>query len=171
MAAQREINISGGVLVGHDGSQFSAHALNWALDYARAKGGLPITIARIWSLTTAPRPATWARGYVPPLEDYADAVLDALRADVAPSIGNDPGLEVSCQAVHGKSGARLIEASARADILVVGRRGMGGFTGLLLGSVSSQVLSNAQCTVVVVKSEGDAGSAAQRSVDSALLND
>jgi len=168
VATQREIDISGGVLVGHDGSQFSAHAVTWALDYARAKGGMPVTIARVWSLTTAPRPKTWSRGYVPPLEDYADAVLDALREDVAPLIADDPGLDVSCQVAHGKSGARLIEASARADILVVGRRGMGGFKGLLLGSVSSQVLSNAQCTVVVVKSEDDVSSAAQRSVDAGL---
>ena len=167
MAAQRDIRIDGGVLVGHDGSEFAAHAVRWALEYARSVG-TTVTITRVWSLATAPRPETWARGYVPPLDDYANAVLTALSSDVASIIAVSPDVKVSCQVVHGKSAARLIEASPRADILVVGRRGMGGFKGLLLGSVSSQIVSNAQCTVVVVKSEGDMRSAAQRVVDQEL---
>ena len=169
MAAQRDIDIDGGVLVGHDGSDFSAHAVAWALDYARSVG-TTVTIARVWSLTTAPRPETWTRGFIPPLDDYADAVLTALTADVASILADHPEVEVSCQAAHGKSAARLIEASPRADMLVVGRRGMGGFKGLLLGSVSSQIVGNAQCTVVVVKSEDDVRSAAQRSVDQELTD-
>ena len=169
MAAQRDINIDGGVLVGHDGSGFSAHAVAWALDYAQSVG-TTVTIARVWSLATAPRPESWTTGYIPPLDDYADAVLAVLTADVASILADHAGVAVSCQAAHGKSGARLIEASARADMLVVGRRGMGGFKGLLLGSVSSQVVSNAQCTVVVVKTKDDARSAAQRGVDQALTD-
>ncbi|MEO9199525.1 MAG: universal stress protein [Antricoccus sp.] len=44
---------------------------------------------------------------------------------------------------------------------------MGGFKGLLLGSVSTQIVNNAQCTVVVVKSADDVHSAATRTVDEA----
>lgn len=166
MATRREIEMNGGVLVGHDGSKFSAHAVRWALSYARAAAAT-VTIMRVWSLSTAPRPETWTAGYVPPLDDYSNAVLQALTADVAPLIADAPHVSVSYQAVHGKSALRLIEASPRAAMLVVGRRGMGGFKGLLLGSVSTQIVNNAQCTVVVVKSEDDIHSAATRRVDEA----
>ncbi|MEO6955880.1 MAG: universal stress protein, partial [Antricoccus sp.] len=124
MTTQREINVNGGVLVGHDGSKFSALAVAWALAYARDTGAT-LTIVRVWSLSTAPRPETWAPGYVPPLDDYAAAVLQALTADVAKLVADVPQVSVSFQAVHGKSALRMIEASPRAAILVVGRRGMG----------------------------------------------
>jgi len=57
----------------------------------------------------------------------------------------------------------LLDAAAGADLLVVGSRGHGGFTGMLLGSVSEHVVAHAPCAVVVVKSPATAGDAGQAS--------
>lgn len=52
---------------------------------------------------------------------------------------------------QGNAADVLLRAAGNADLLVVGSRGLGGFTGLLLGSVSSQVLHHAPCPVLVVR--------------------
>lgn len=61
-----------------------------------------------------------------------------------------PALEVETLAVQGQPADVLLEQGADADLIVVGRRGLGGFTSLLLGSVSQQVVQHATCPVVVV---------------------
>lgn len=63
-----------------------------------------------------------------------------------------PGPEsVTVRAVSGQPAQALIEASADADLVVVGSRGAGGFATLLTGSVSSKVVNHAACPVVVVR--------------------
>ncbi|WP_104062018.1 universal stress protein [Arthrobacter sp. 4R501] len=61
------------------------------------------------------------------------------------------GVDVTGDVVQGPTVTVLINASKDADLLVVGSRGHGGFTGLLLGSVSTQVLHHAACPVLVVR--------------------
>ena len=63
--------------------------------------------------------------------------------------------EVTCHAVHGHPGRRLVESSQGAVMLVVGSRGIGGFRGLVTGSTANQVIGNAHCPVVVVPVHGD----------------
>ena len=141
--------IDGGVLVGHDGSTCAQEALVWAAALA-GRAGLELHVVRTWGLTTAPRPSAWEAGFVPPLTDYEQAVRDQLDEHVA-SAALDPSLRVHAYVLHRTPAKGLIEAAKGADLLVVGARGLGGFAGLLLGSVSDQCVHHAPCPVTVVR--------------------
>lgn len=143
------VKIGGGILVGHDGSEHAQEALRWAGSLAR-RAGLDLHVVRAWSLTTAPRPATWEPGYVPPLEDFEKAVSDELTAHVD-AADLDSAVRVTCHVVHQAPARGLIDAAGSANLLVVGARGLGGFTGLVLGSVSDQCVHHAPCPVTVVR--------------------
>lgn len=153
------VDIDGGIVVGHDGSQDAQEALVWAAGLA-ARAGLDLHVVRAWQMTTAPRPATWEFGYVPPMSDYEKAVHDELTAQVA-ATGSDPDVRVTCHVAHQPPARAMIRAAEGADLLVVGARGRGGFTGLLLGSVSDQCVHHAPCPVTVVRT-GAARAAALR---------
>jgi nucleotide-binding universal stress UspA family protein len=141
----------GGIVVGHDGSGCAQEALTWAADLAE-RAGWPLHVVRAWRIATAPQPATWEPGFVPPIGDYEQAVQAALESDVAAVLG-ERTCEITCHVVHAPPVRALIEAAEGADLLVVGARGRGGFAGLLLGSVSDQVTHHAPCPVTVVRSD------------------
>ncbi len=143
------VRFEGGILVGHDGSQCAQEALGWAARLA-ARADMDLHVIRAWSITTAPQPASWAPGYVPPLEEYEKAVHDDLSRHVA-AAGLDPAVRVTCHVAHTSPARAMISAAAGADLLVVGARGRGGFAGLLLGSVSDQVVHHAPCPVTVIR--------------------
>lgn len=145
-----EVELDGGFLVGHDGSTHADRAFRWAATWA-ARAGVPIHVVRAWSIMSAPRPPE-SFGYVPSMPEFEQAVREDLTARLAQCDVPD-GLDVRASVVHGSPGARLIAASARADLLVVGPRGIGGFAGLMLGSVSEQCVRHAHCPVVVVRHE------------------
>ncbi len=141
-----EVTLEGGVLVGHDGSQSSGEAVRWAADLA-VRLGCTLHVLRAWVITNAPRPTTQQVGYVAPLADYEAAVRDHLAHDVE-ALGL-PG-DVMLHVVHGRSSKELLHAATGAELMVVGRRGEGGFRGLGFGSTADQVVRHAPCPVVVV---------------------
>lgn len=138
---------AGKVVVGIDGSDASRRALDWALDDARSRGGW-VEVVHAWSLPpTAGLP-------VPVLTDLA-VFEEAAEAVVAHVLDNADlsGLSrpVSRVIMGGRSAASLLTArGADAELVVVGSRGLGGLPGLLLGSVSDQVVHHSPTTVVVV---------------------
>ena len=69
-----------------------------------------------------------------------------------------PDVDVTVTLVRGRAGSALVQESRTAQLLVVGRRGLGGFPGLLLGSVGSHLIHHAHCPVVVVPSPRTDGS-------------
>lgn len=81
------------------------------------------------------------------LRDSSERLLDEATARL--STGH-PDLEVISRTRAGSAAAILIEESERADLLVVGSRGQGGFADLVIGSTTLHVTSHAHCPVVVV---------------------
>ncbi|MBM0206555.1 universal stress protein [Micromonospora sp. STR1s_5] len=85
---------------------------------------------------------------VPAPSEEAQQMLERTAAELT---DRWPGLAVEVRQVLGGPGATMIEESRRAELVVVGSRGLGGFTGLLLGSVGTQVTAHAHCPVLVVR--------------------
>jgi len=138
------------IVVGVDGSEGGAAALEFAAREAAFRGA-HLRVVAAWQV---PVP-THGVEFGPPLDTVAwDAfrvgaqhlVDDALEA-VAKLY---PSLEGEALALQGQPADVLLEQSADATLVVVGRRGLGGFKSLLLGSVSQQVVQHASCPVVVV---------------------
>lgn len=156
------------IVIGHDGSDFADEALRKAL-WLGHKLGVPVKVIRAWTISNAPRPKTWEPGYVPPVEDFAAAVLDRLQRDTARQIAEHPDVKVTLETPHGAAGRELVKLSDGARLVVVGTRGLGGFSGLLLGSVSDQVVEHAKCDVLVVRrTTGDQAPPRTLRLDSAL---
>jgi nucleotide-binding universal stress UspA family protein len=74
-----------------------------------------------------------------------------LREAVERARSDHPAVKVETAVVEGRPARVLVEMSADADLLVVGSRGLGGFSELLLGSVSQQCVHHAHCPVTVVR--------------------
>lgn len=151
--AHTVVDCTGGIVVGHDGSEASGVAVRHAAGLAR-RLGCTLHVVRAWTLTSAPRPATMTLGYVPPPEDFEKAVLDELTAQVA-AMHLPEDCHVELHAVHGQSTERLLEAAKGAEMLVVGARGGGGFRGLKFGSTADQATRYATVPVLVVPNRRD----------------
>src|SRR5207244_12901392 len=80
------------------------------------------------------------------LRDDAGALIDRVLTEV----GGAEGVDVERSVIEDSPARALREAAQDADLVVVGTRGLGGVSGLLLGSVSQQVVHHAPCPVVVV---------------------
>jgi nucleotide-binding universal stress UspA family protein len=145
----------GPVVVGVDESDASGHVLDVAFEEAALRD------ARIVVLHAyLPDVRTWGLDLPPEVED--EGVRRTLEADrlseiVRPWRRAFPTVDVEVTAAEGQAAARLVAASAPAQLIVVGSRGRGGFTGLLLGSVGLQLLHHSACPVLIAR-ESSTGS-------------
>ncbi|MFE6054479.1 universal stress protein [Kitasatospora sp. NPDC056446] len=142
------------IVVGVDGSPASEEALRWAVDYAKAVGGTINAIAA-WEY---PAFYGWAGAGVPTVETFNPEELagKTLSETVVKVVGDDPAVRISETVAPGSATVALLEAAKGAALLVVGSRGLGGFSGVLLGSVSRHLTEHAPCPVVVVRERGAA---------------
>jgi len=139
----------GPVVVGVDESDGTGHALDVAFEEAALRdAGIVVLHAYL------PDVRTWGLDLLPEVEDEQvrrTIELDRLNDIVEPWRKRFPAVDVEVAAVDGQAAARLIDASATARLMVVGSRGRGGFTGLLLGSVGLQLLHHAGCPVLIAR--------------------
>ncbi|WP_298416924.1 universal stress protein [Brevibacterium sp.] len=141
-----------GVLVGFDGSEPARSALHWAAVAALSSGSAltVVTVYRLPPMMYTGEPAVLVTPEARADRDRADQLLDIARE----LLRDYPG-EVTFSTAEGSPAGVLAEFSARAQTLVVGARGRGGFLGQLLGSVAAALPAHARCPVVVVPEESE----------------
>lgn len=139
----------GRIVVGLDSSTESTRALKWALDEARLRG------AELQLVHAYPTPELVALPAVVtlPSDDELRAAASEVVDEQLAKVGPSEEVEVRTTVRSGGAAAVLCEVAEGADLLVVGARGLGGFRGLLLGSVTHQVVAHAPCPVVVTVPE------------------
>jgi nucleotide-binding universal stress UspA family protein len=137
------------IVVGVDGSPGSRIALTWAAAEA-ADHGADLVVVNVWEHTLPPPAGSLSvsERYVP---DESQRTADELVAVIREELGEEPPVVVQPRVKQGRAAKVLIEESANADLLVVGKRGHGGFAGLVLGSVSQHVAAYAKCPVAVIR--------------------
>jgi nucleotide-binding universal stress UspA family protein len=139
-----------GVVVGIDGSEASQKAIAFAAEEASIRG---VTLHAVYA---------WMPPLTPGLEYlWSDELADAQRnaADEAIAIGiaglatRYPDLVIQRHTIQAPPVAALLNVAENAELLVVGSRGRGGITRLLLGSVSHGVLQKLPCPTIVTRAE------------------
>jgi nucleotide-binding universal stress UspA family protein len=136
------------IVVGVDGSPLAHSALEFAIEEARLRNArLHVTYA--YPALGAALTGSTGKDYYEQVENDARELLQGLVAK-APST---EGVDVEWVAVPGNPSEVLIEASKEAVLLVVGSRGVGGFMGLVMGSVSTQCVHYSHCPVLVVRED------------------
>lgn len=149
VVARGEPRSDGPVVVGVDGSPTSTAATLFAAEEAAWRETNLIAL-HAWA-----RPVSTGPGDMLPLvydpDRLAAEEARVLAESVAGLGANHPDVPVERMLVEDRAATALIEQSARAQLVVVGSRGHGGFTGLLLGSVSHALLHHSDCPVAVVR--------------------
>lgn len=142
------------VVVGVDGSESARRAVRWAAQEA-VRRGLPLRVVTAFE---------WVHGepigHVALGRSYRDIMLGVARQQLADAVrvaeNEQPALDVQPQLVVGFPIRVLIAEAQRAELVVIGDRGLGGVTGLLIGSVAVALAAHGECPVVVVRGEADA---------------
>ncbi len=138
----------GKIVVGVDGSAGSRDALRWAFAEAKLRGA-SLEVVIVWQYPITASLPTFGAMITP--QDFAtDARTELLAIIAAEGVSAEAPIPVSTLVAEGNAARALLDASEDADLLVVGSRGHGGFTGVLVGSVSQQCVNHAKCPVVVV---------------------
>ena len=136
--------VKGRIVAGVDGSDSSLLAARWAANQARLTGS-ELRLVAAWNW-----PAMYGAVPAPGIDFEGDT--RAVVAGIADQLRQEfPGVGIEFDVVCGPAAQALIEASRDADLLVVGSRGHGAFSGMLIGSVSLHAVHHAHCPVLVMR--------------------
>ena len=136
------------IVVGIDGSAPSKAALAWAVRQAQLTG------AAVEAIIAWEYPATY--GYALPAApeinySFGEVAAEVVANTIAEVCGQGEPVKINSRVVEGNAAQALLDASAGAELLVVGSRGHGGFVEALLGSVGQHCVHHATCPVVVIR--------------------
>ena len=143
-------NLQQVIVVGVDDSADAARALEWAAAEARVHHDR-VLLVHVWQY-----PGVGVSTYAgDPLPVFGHEDLKKMAAEVLARAADrmkklDSTVEVDTRLIQGHPGEALIDASRDARLLIVGSRGLGGFKGMVLGSVSNSVAHHARCPVVIL---------------------
>lgn len=139
----------GRIVVGVDSSEQSRRALRWAVRQAELTGA-DVEAVLAWE----PPFSGWG-SRVPAVEEQAlaDIAGKILAESIEKAVGAEVPVEITARAEEGTAAQVLLKAASADDVrlLVVGSRGVGDFTGALLGSVGQHCAQHAPCSVVIVR--------------------
>ncbi len=150
-------------MVGIDGSPGSLEALRFAIEEARFRGA-EVRAVNAWHIP----PAVYGSGWAPApidLDEYRKLAQKALDASIEDVGAAGSGVTVTPILREGQPADVICLEAKNADLVVVGSRGLGGFRGLLIGSVSQQVVHHAPCPVVVVPHDDEDDEKADEKAD------
>jgi nucleotide-binding universal stress UspA family protein len=143
---EKRRGIMGRIVVGVDSSKTSLKALRWALEEAKLRG------SSLQLVHAFPRPELVGMTMVVtlPSDDELREASAQVLSEALEAVGGPGDVSVSTHVGAGGPASVLVETAHGADLLVIGSRGLGGFRGMLLGSVTQQVIAHAPCPVVVL---------------------
>ncbi|NUT18868.1 MAG: universal stress protein [Hamadaea sp.] len=136
-----ETNVHQAIVVGYDGSAYADRALRWAADESLRTGD-PVRLVHV--LPPPYDPAAWQVELIDP----ATRMVELARAE---TVERSPRLSITAEVIVGDPITVLRELSAESGLIVLGSRGLGGFTGMLAGSVAVAVATHAACSVVLIR--------------------
>ncbi|SQG63526.1 universal stress protein [Corynebacterium renale] len=145
------MSYEGNIVVAVDGSDASRTAVKWAANTAN-KRGVPLRLASSYVMPQY----LYAEGMVPPQELFDELQSETLeKIEDARTIALEvaPDIKIGHTIAEGSPIDMLLEMSKEATMVVMGSRGLGGLSGMVLGSVSAAVVSHAYCPVVVVRED------------------
>lgn len=134
------------VIVGVDGSDGARAAIRFASSEAE-QWGVPLVVVQAWEYAPLVGPADLTPGS----EEISLAIATTLGTVLAEELGADRADEVETMVVQDPAVRAILDVATPNDLIVVGSRGLGGFKGMVLGSVSQQVVHYAPCPVVIVR--------------------
>jgi len=138
------------IIVGIDGSGHSQRALEWALREAALRR-VPVTVLTVYQALRDNLGFVASYPGDADLTAKAKAAAQAETEKVLADLGSSRPESVTVSGVNGIPAEELIKAGEGADMIVVGSRGVGGFSRLVMGSVAAQVAQHAPCPVVIVR--------------------
>lgn len=139
------------VVVAVDGSNASNNAVRWAANTAM-KRGIPLRLATSYTMPQY----LYAEGMVPSEELFSDLQSEAMeKIEAARALAHEaaPDILIGHTVAEGSPIDMLLEMSGDVTMIVLGSRGLGGLSGMVMGSVSAAVVSHANCPVVVVRED------------------